>query len=64
MAFLQAQCLHVLVGRMLDGSKRSVFLESGPRACPAESKSYANRKCLASIPTVPGATLGVLVDGI
>lgn len=62
--FCRHSALHVLVGRVLYGSKRSVFLESTPRACPAASKSCADSKCLASIPTVLGAALGVIVDGI
>lgn len=62
--FCRQNALHVLVGKVLYGSKRSIFLESRARAYPAESKGYANRKCLASVPTMLGATLGVLVDGI
>lgn len=53
--FCRQNSLHELLVRVPYGSKRSVFLESRARACPAESKSCANRKCLASIPTVRGA---------
>lgn len=56
MAFCRQNALPVVLGRVLCGSKRSVVLESGARACPALSKSCVSRKCIA--------VLGALVDSI